>query len=76
MEFSQLRAVKHPEAVFLELGSMPLGDLLDGLCGYFEVTSNLLCAKVNSIREHDKALDLVEDVDASHLFDAQRAGFE
>jgi hypothetical protein len=32
-------------------------------------------ARVNSPDHHDKALDLVEDVDAPHLLDAQRTRF-
>lgn len=45
-------------------------------CGYFEVPCHVLCANVNSVREHDKTLHLVEDIDAAHLLDAQCARFE
>lgn len=76
MEGAQLRAAQHPHAVLRELVLMPVGESSDGGCGYFEVASHVLCADVNSVREHDKALDLVEDVDAPHLLDAQRARFE
>ncbi|GAA2432092.1 hypothetical protein GCM10010433_35820 [Streptomyces pulveraceus] len=76
MEFPQLSATNEPEPILCDLSPVPLGDLLDYLCGYFEVTSHILCAKVNSVREHDKALDLVEDIDALHPLHAQRARFE
>lgn len=76
MEIPQLSASQQREAALLHLTSMALGHLFDDLCGYFEVESHVLCADVNSVWEHDKALHLVEDVDAPHLLDAQRARFE
>lgn len=76
MERAQLSAAQHSHPVFQELVLMAVREPPDRGCGYFEVTSHILCAKVNSVREHDKTLDLVEDVDAPHLLDAQRTRFE
>ncbi|GAA3000405.1 hypothetical protein JCM13580A_32370 [Streptomyces drozdowiczii] len=73
MEFAQIRASQYPHAVLQKLALVPVGQPPDRPCGYFEVASHVLCAKVNPIREHDKAFHLVQDVDAPHLFDAQCA---
>lgn len=76
MEDAQVSAAQHTHPVLHQLVLMAIGEPPDGGCGYFEVTSHILCAKVNSVREHDKAFDLVQDIDALHLLHAQRARFE
>lgn len=72
MEGLQLSASEHAHPVLRELAPMAIDEPSDRGCGYFEVPRHILCANVNSVREHDKTLHLVEDVDTPHLFDAQR----
>ncbi|GAA2946383.1 hypothetical protein GCM10010446_34590 [Streptomyces enissocaesilis] len=76
LEDSQVIASQYLQPVLVEFGPMPLDDLLEDLCGYLEVPGHIVCAQVNPVREHDKRLDLVEDVDAPQVLVAHRARFE
>lgn len=76
MEGAQVSTSQHLHSVVGQLRLVPVGQPPDRGCGYFEVTGHVLCAKVNSVGEHDKALDLVEGFDAPHLLDPEGRRFE
>lgn len=73
---TQVSASQHAHPIFDELRPMPGCELSDHICGYFEVPGHVLCANVNSVRKHDKSLDLVKSVYAPEMLDTQRLRFE